>query len=272
VTSVRHAAESARKQLERRSRPAGEFDAKRYFRGATDLGFYNVGTTAVRGLAHEIARENRATWTIDHACSFADILIQDRYLEVKSLGIEVLARFRRSFTPALLRIWKGWLAGNHSANWATTDAICGLLIGPLVLANPSLVYRMPVWARDKNMWVRRAAAVGLIPSVRKGIGLAVAYQVARTLQDDREDLIHKAVGWMLREAGKADLTRLEKYLRANGPRIPRTTVRYAIERFDEKKRRDLLRATLSARKRSHPVKAGNEPRRRGETLRTRPEQ
>jgi 3-methyladenine DNA glycosylase AlkD len=255
-----------------RSRPSGEFDAKRYFRGATDLGFYNVGATAVRRFAHEIARENRGTWTIAHACGFADILIQDRYLEVKSLGIEVLARFRRSFTPALLRTWKGWLARNHSANWATTDAICGLLIGPLVLANPSLIDRMPAWARDKNMWVRRAAAVGLIPSVRKGMGLTTAYQVARTLHDDREDLIQKAVGWMLREAGKADLTRLEKYLRANGPRIPRTTVRYAIERFDERKRRDLLQATLPAQKRSHSLKPGSEPRKERRNARTRPEQ
>jgi 3-methyladenine DNA glycosylase AlkD len=254
------------------SRPSGEFDAKRYFRGASDLGFYNVGTAAVRRFAHEIARENRDTWTIDHACGFADALIQDRYLEVKSLGIEVLARFRRSFTPALLRTWKRWLARNHSANWATTDAICGLLIGPLVLANPSLIDRMPVWARDKNMWVRRAAAVGLIPSVRKGLGLTAAYQVARTLHGDREDLVQKAVGWMLREAGKADVTRLEKYLRANGPRIPRTTLRYAIERFDEKKRRELLHATLSGHTRSHPVKPGNEPRNTRRSARTPPEQ
>jgi hypothetical protein len=260
VTSIRYAAESARKQLEMRARPSGEFDARRYFRGASDLGFYNVGTTAVRSFAREIARENQTIWTIDHACGFAGILIQDRYLEVKSLGIEVLARFRRSFTPALLPTWKGWLARNHSANWATTDAICGLLIGPLVLANPSLVERMPVWARDKNMWVRRAAAVGLIPSVRKGIGLSTAYQVARVLHDDPEDLIQKAVGWMLREAGKADLPRLEKYLRVNGPSIPRTTVRYAIERFPERKRKNLLHATLSAR---------NRPNRRSPTMKTK---
>jgi 3-methyladenine DNA glycosylase AlkD len=58
-------------------------------------------------------------------------------------------------------------------------------------------------------------------------------------------LLQKAVGWMLREAGKVDGVRLERYLRVNGPSIPRTTVRYAIERFPPPKRRELLEVTKS---------------------------
>jgi 3-methyladenine DNA glycosylase AlkD len=95
--------------------------------------------------------------------------------------------------------------------------------------------------------VRRASAVSLLASIRKGAALDEAYDVARVLHADREDLIQKAVGWMLREAGKVDTGRLERYLRANGPSIPRTTVRYAIERFPLAKRRALLNATRSGR-------------------------
>src|SRR4029077_15815972 len=134
-------------------------------------------------------------------------------------------------------------AGNHSANWATTDAICGVLIGPLLVRYPTLAPRMRTWARDGNMWVRRASIVGLIPLARRGESLDLVYDVARRLHGDREDLIQKAVGWTLREAGKTDMRRLERYLRANGPAIPRTTLRYAIERFPERKRRALLEAT-----------------------------
>ena len=247
MTAVDRQARVARRQLAGLSRPAKDFDARRYFRGVDDLGFYNAGSVTVCGIARAIVRDHRQEWTVDHACRFADILIRDRYLEVKGLGVEVLARYRRTFTPALLPVWKRWLTENHSANWATTDAICGLLIGPLLLAEPTLVQRMPSWARDRNMWVRRASAVGLIPSVRRSQGVKTAYQVARMLHTDRADLIQKAVGWLLREAGKVDRSRLERYLRANGPKIPRTTVRYAIERFDEKKRRKLLLATLPAK-------------------------
>jgi 3-methyladenine DNA glycosylase AlkD len=225
------------------ARPSAGFDSSRYFRGPVDLGFYNVGTAAVRELVRSIHARHKQDWSIDDAMAIADILVEDRHLEVKSLGIELVARYRRDFTPRLLPAWKRWLTGNHSANWATTDAICGLLIGPLLLEHPELGARLRVWSGDRNMWLRRASIVGLIPRARRGGSLDLIYQIAQRLHPDREDLIQKAVGWALREAGKTDMPRLERYLRANGPAIPRTTLRYAIERFAEPKRRALLAAT-----------------------------
>jgi len=225
------------------ARPAGQFDSSRYFRASGDLGFYNVGTSAVRALARGIHAQQKGVWSIDEAMAFADMLIEDRYLEVKGVAIELLARFHRDFTPRLLTEWKRWLAANHSANWATTDTICGALIGPLLLKYPSHCDGLRAWARHRNMWVRRASIVGLIHRARRGESLDLVYDIARRLHGDREDLIQKAVGWALREAGKTDMARLERYLRAGGAGIPRTTLRYAIERFPEAKRRALLAAT-----------------------------
>jgi 3-methyladenine DNA glycosylase AlkD len=225
------------------ARPTAAFDARRYFRNADHLGFYNVGTANVRALAKNVYRIHRGTWSVKDALVFADILIRDRYLETKGVGIEVMGCYRRDFTPALLPAWKRWLGRNYSSNWATTDSICGSLIGPLLLAHPKLLTHLRGWSRDRNMWVRRASAVALIPSVRRGEALDLGYEIAKRLHGDREDLIQKAVGWMLREAGKADSARLERYLRANGASIPRTTLRYAIERFAPARRRELLRVT-----------------------------
>ena len=201
----------------------------------------------MRALARSIHAANRDRWSIRDATEFADALIKDRYLEVKSVGIELVARYRRDFTPGDLDVWKRWLAGNHSANWATTDAICGCVDRPAAGPHPELGARMRIWARDRNMWVRRASIVSLIPLARRGESLDLAYEVARRLHGDSEDLIQKAVGWILREAGKADMARLERYLRANGASIPRTTLRYAIERFPDRKRRTLLAATRPAK-------------------------
>jgi 3-methyladenine DNA glycosylase AlkD len=240
---VARAAGRARQALKRMARPAGDFDASRYFKGAGDLGFYNVGTSATRELARSIHAEHRDVWNVDDALAFAETMIADRQLEVKSVGIEVLARYQREFRPALLATWKRWLAQNHSANWATTDAMCGALIGPLIVAHPELAPRLRLWSRDRNMWVRRAAIVGLIPLARKGKSLDLVYEIAKRLHADRDDLIQKAVGWALREAGKTDPARLEHYLRGHAASIPRTTLRYAIERFPKAKRRKLLVAT-----------------------------
>jgi len=78
------------------------------------------------------------------------------------------------------------------------------------------------------------------PLARHGKALDEAYRVAAALREDREDLIHKATGWLLREAGKTDPARLERFLLAQGPRLPRTALRYAIERFPAARRRRLL--------------------------------
>jgi 3-methyladenine DNA glycosylase AlkD len=185
------------------ARPTGEFDAKRYFRGDVQLAFYNVGTNAIRSLARSIYAAHRDRWSIDEAMAFANQLMVDRHLEVKAIGIEVVARYRRDFSPRLLPFWKQWLADNHSANWATTDAICGMLIGPLLLAHPRVTAQMRIWSRDSNLWVRQASVVSLVMSARKGAALDLVYEIARRLHPDREDLIQKAVGWLLREAGKS---------------------------------------------------------------------
>jgi 3-methyladenine DNA glycosylase AlkD len=205
--------------LRRLARPAGAFDAARYFRADARLRFHNVGAAQVRALA------------------------RDLYLETKGIAIELVARYRRSFTPRLLPQWKRWLAQGFAANWATTDSICGTLIGPLLADRPELVRLMRTWARHRNLWVRRASAVALLPAIRRGHPLDTAYEVATILRRDSEDLIQKAAGWLLREAGKRDAARLERYLRAGASAIPRTTLRYAIERFPAAQRRQILAAT-----------------------------
>ena len=83
---------------------------------------------ARRELAKEIYRAHRDEWSIDDATRFADAAMADRYLDVKSVAIELMALYQREFAPRLLRVWKRWLAEGHSSNWATTDAICGYLM------------------------------------------------------------------------------------------------------------------------------------------------
>jgi 3-methyladenine DNA glycosylase AlkD len=241
---------SVSRALKRLSRPVGAFNAERYFRGDHGLRFYNVGTPRMRALARSIYDEHRHEWSIDDALRLANRLIEDPYLETKAVAIEIVARYRRDFAPTHLEVWKRWLAGNHSANWATTDAICGTLIGPLLSAHPELIPKVQGWSRHRNLWVRRASAVGLLKPMSRGYGLDAAYDVALDLHGDKADLIQKAVGWMLRDAGKYDAARLERHLRRHGASIPRTTVRYAIERFPAAKRRALLEATRTTASRA----------------------
>lgn len=225
------------------SRPAGEFDASRYFRSSERLAFLNVGTQTVRRHARAVANEHRGLWTADDAVHLANLLMCDPHLEIKGAGLEVVVAFKRQLAPRHLAIFKRWLATDLAANWATTDLLSCGLIAPLLLAHPELIPTVSAWHRHRNMWVRRASAVSLVPLARKGLALDAAYATANALHRDPADLIQKAAGWLLRESGKTDRARLERYLVVHGAGVPRTTVRYAIEHFPPTARNRLLRVT-----------------------------
>jgi 3-methyladenine DNA glycosylase AlkD len=90
-------------------------------------------------------------------------------------------------------------------------------------------------ARSRLLWDRRIAALATFYFIRHGRP-EQAERVVRLLMDDEHDLVHKACGWMLREVGKIDRPRLERFLQRHGRRLPRTTLRYAIERFPPRQR------------------------------------
>ena len=109
-----------------------------------------------------------------------------------------------------------------------------------------MVKELVDWTGSPNMWLRRGATVAFVPLARRGQHPETTNEICSRLFGDHEDLTHKAVGWLLREAGETDMPRLERFLRAQGARMPRTSVRYAIERFPTAKRKRLLGAARGA--------------------------
>ncbi len=95
------------------------------------------------------------------------------------------------------------------------------------------------FARSENLWERRIAIIATFAFIRDE-RFGDTLKISKMLLGDSHDLIHKAVGWMLREVGKRDVNVLKKFLRENYSNLPRTTLRYAIERFEEKERKKWL--------------------------------
>jgi 3-methyladenine DNA glycosylase AlkD len=219
--------------------------SKTYFKPHEEIWLYGVSTAGVRAVEQEIFREAGIHWSVDEAVEFCDVLVRNKHLESKGVGIILLARYKSSFPKGLLQKIKTWLAENLCDNWAVTDGLAGRILAPLLSLFPELIKEVQGWTGSRNLWLRRSAAVGLIPLARRGEYLEAAYAVAEALFDNREDLIHKATGWLLREAGKKDSARLKVFLLAHGPRIPRTAIRYAIERFSLEERKALLDQTKS---------------------------
>jgi len=122
-------------------------------------------------------------------------------------------------------------------NWDLVDTTCPHIVGKHLLNK----VRSPLytWASSELLWPRRIAIISTLTFIRQG-DLDDTFALAQQMLRDPEVLIHKAVGWMLREAGKRDLRRLEAFLYTHYHSLPRTMLRYAIEKFPSQKRKQLL--------------------------------
>ncbi len=213
---------------------------RRYFKEHDEIDLIGVKTPGIREIEKQLLAKIKQVWSFAEACECCEILISNSLQEPKILGISLLSRFHKTFESSLLQSIHSWLTHGYCRNWAAVDALAMTLVTPIIDKFPSIVPALTQWAHSENMWIRRTAAVAFVKIARKGEHLA------ELLLDNKEDLMHKAVGWLLRDAGKTDAVRLESFLLGHGPQIPRTTLRYAIEKFPEPRRQEILKKTKRA--------------------------
>jgi 3-methyladenine DNA glycosylase AlkD len=135
-------------------------------------------------------------------------------------------------------------------NWDLVDLGALYVVGIYLADKPrDILYKL---AHSKNIWERRSAIVGTGHLIRQG-DVADTFKIAELLLKDDEDLIHKATGWMLRTAGGADRKKLLSFLDKHAATMPRTLLRYSIEKLTEKERQHYM----NMKKAKNPVKRGN---------------
>ncbi len=124
-------------------------------------------------------------------------------------------------------------------NWDLVDLSAPKILGEHLARHPEELAILSAMAESTNLWERRVAVLATLPMIRQGrFGELLA--LAEALLTDTHDLMHKAVGWMLREAGKVDPAVLEKFLEKHSAAMPRTMLRYAIERLEPARRRHFM--------------------------------
>ena len=236
----RQLAQRARAEFRKSADPRVEVGQRAYFKKWEKVHFHGLKTPEQRRIERDLYQLVRKEWAYADAVELCEQLMPDRYIESKGLALTLLARYRRRFDERLLDRAKSWLERGLCDNWAVTDQLATQIISSLIDQFEPLAAAVESWNRSTNLWVRRSVAVSFVKPAAKGRHLDRAYRIVAVLEPDTHDLIHKACGWLLRECCKTDARRLEKYLMARGPAIPRTTLRYAIEKFPEEKRKRIL--------------------------------
>jgi 3-methyladenine DNA glycosylase AlkD len=199
-----------------------------------------VNVPTMRALVRQAFATVKDTWQADEAIAVCHRLLPDPRIDVKITAVLFLARFSKHLKPEVFGISQRWIESDHCSSWSVIDALCGDVLAGVLARQPQVVKQIRAWVDSPVLWLRRAAMVTLVKPARSGLLLDESYNLATKLLCDAEDLVQKAVGWLLREAGKTDMQRLEGFLRRHGKRCARTTLRYAIERFPEARRRQLL--------------------------------
>ena len=210
---------------------------RRFFKtGPGDYGagdrFLGVSVPQLRQLARQYQ---------DLALGQVSRLLSSPWHEERLLATLMLVRqYRRGTWHQREAIYRLYLRRRvRINNWDLVDSSAEHIVGAhLRKGDRSILRRL---ANSRRVWDRRIAIIATFHYIKRG-EFAETVRLARLLLADPHDLIHKAVGWMLREAGKRDRTVTERFLRRHGKRMPRTMLRYAIELFPSRLRRRYLAA------------------------------
>jgi 3-methyladenine DNA glycosylase AlkD len=120
---------------------------------------------------------------------------------------------------------------NYVSNWASCDTLCNHSVGTLVEMYPGLISKLKEWAKSEKRWVKRASSVSLIVPARKGKFLDDIFEIADILHSDNDDMVQKGYGWMLKAASQAHQEKVFEYVMSKKSTMPRTSLRYAIEKM-----------------------------------------
>lgn len=138
----------------------------------------------------------------------------------------------KKFEPSDFEVFERWVQ-NYVDNWASCDTLCNHTVGEFIEMYPQFLSKLKEWATSENRWMRRAAAVTLIIPARKGLFLNDIFEIAEILLADKDDLVQKGYGWMLKAASQAYQTEVLDFVIKYKTTMPRTALRYAIEKMPQ---------------------------------------
>ncbi|MCC4769314.1 DNA alkylation repair protein [Methanosarcina sp. DH2] len=193
---------------------------------------YGVKTSTVGKIAKDYFRELKQAGQAKKINIFllCEELLQSDYCEEAYIAFEWAYEVRAEYTEADFSVFEHWVK-SYVNNWAKCDTLCNHTVGSFIEKFPSYIENLKLWTQSDNRWLRRASAVTLVLPARKGLFLPEIFEISDLLLTDKDDLVRKGYGWMLKEASKPHQQEVFDYVMKNKKEMPRTSLRYAIEKF-----------------------------------------
>ena len=200
---------------------------------------YGVRTIIVSRIAKEVYNELKDKKTKDDIFALCEELWKSGYLEEGFIAGKLAEYVHKDYVPSDFKTFDRWV-NNYVNNWASCDTLCNHAVGTFIEMYPEYISELKRWAKSDNRWVKRSAAVTLILPVRKGMFLKDIFEIADTLLLDSDDLVQKGYGWMLKAASQAYRKEVFDYVMSKKAVMPRTSLRYAIEKMPQDMRKEAM--------------------------------
>jgi 3-methyladenine DNA glycosylase AlkD len=216
-----------RQELKEASDEKTRESGMRFFR--EDVRMYGVKSADVRKIARRNfdAIKGRAKSEIFALC---DSLWQSGQMEETFVACEWSHKLHKLYTSEDFRVFEKWVH-KYVNNWASCDGLCNHTVGDCIQMFPDHLNDLKKWALSENRWVKRASAVSLIVPARNGKFLKDIFEIAEVLLQDKDDMVQKGYGWMLKEASKPHRKEIFDFVIKHKSVMPRTALRYAIEKM-----------------------------------------
>ncbi len=200
---------------------------QRFFKEKVKI--YGIKTALVTKIAKKYSKEIMVL-PKQEVFVVCDQLWQSGFMEESFVACHFSHLICKNYQPADFKIFEKWV-NNYISNWASCDTLCNHSIGTFVEMYPEFLTNLKKWAKSESRWARRASAVTLIIPARHGRFLKDIFEIADVLLEDSDDLVQKGYGWMLKVASEAHQTEVFEYVMKNKNDMPRTALRYAIEKM-----------------------------------------
>ena len=210
-----------------------------FFKEGEQAKVYGVRMGEVSGIAKESWQEVKGESKPD-IFQLCEQLWQSGFLEEAVVACEWAYRSRGNYEPCDIETFEHWLK-SYVDNWGACDTLCNHTIGTFVEMFPEYISRLKEWAKSDNRWMRRGAAVTLIIPARKGLFLDDIVEIATTMMMDRDDMVQKGYGWMLKAASEAHCNEIFDFVTKHRSAMPRTAYRYALEKMPKDMRAEAMK-------------------------------
>jgi 3-methyladenine DNA glycosylase AlkD len=227
----------AKQEIKKVDKPENKIDIQRFFKEKVRVRYVLKG--AVFNKISDACFKEVQSLSKREILNICDKFLESDFYYGKGFAFSWARKLENHYSKSDFARFERWLK-KYVDNWGSCDSLCCGAMGILIYKFPELSIRRKRWIKSRSRWLKRASAVSLIASVTNGLLLDDVFETADELLMSDDDMVQKGYGWMLKDASIRYPEEVFAFVMKNKDKMPRTALRYAIERYPKEKRKTAM--------------------------------